>query len=325
VFDSATFRGTKIFSYRQDTGSTDPELDFALTYRNIENSGDILFDFNLLTDSFTVQTDSGVETVTTDTANLRRYRTRTDFAWVNGWSSVPALSKQYVVTQYIADDLTVNSFEVDVYDRAGDLNDLKVIVQVNNSLKVRLQDYEIDRINSRAFVRFYQDLNEGDVVVIKTRSTTVKNVNGYYEFPHNLERNPLNQDVTEFTLGEVIDHVSSMVEELNQFSGVFPGTSNIRDLGDIDRYGKKFVKHTGPINLPLYHLTTKDYNIVKALRYSRDEYAKFKRVFLETAETLGFDGETRIHVDRVLAEMNKDKIKSQPFYFSDMIGYGPFK
>jgi len=324
VFDSATFRGTKIFSYRQDTGSTDPELDFALTYRNIENSGDILFDFNLLTDSFTVQTDSGVETVTTDTANLRRYRTRTDFAWVNGWSSVPALSKQYVVTQYIADDLTVNSFEVDVYDRAGDLNDLKVIVQVNNSLKVRLQDYEIDRINSRAFVRFYQDLNEGDVVVIKTRSTTVKNVNGYYEFPHNLERNPLNQDVTEFTLGEVIDHVSSMVEELNQFSGVFPGTSNIRDLGDIDRYGKKFVKHTGPINLPLYHLTTKDYNIVKALRYSRDEYAKFKRVFLETAETLGFDGETRIHVDRVLAEMNKDKIKSQPFYFSDMIGYGPF-
>lgn len=324
VFDSATFRGTKLFSYRQGTGTVDPELGFALTYRNIENSGDILFDFNLLTDSFTVQTDTGIVTVTTDTANLRKYKTRTDFAWANGWSSVASTSKQYVVRQYIADDLTVNNFEIDVYNKAGDLNDLRVNVHVNNSLKVKSQDYEIDRINTRAFVRFYNDLNDGDVVVIKTRSATEKNSNGYYEFPHNLERNPQNQDVTEFTLGEVIDHVDSMVEELNSFSGVFPGTSNLRDLGNIDAYGKKFVKHTGPINLPLYHLTSKDYNIVKALRYSRDEYAKFKRVFLETAETLGFDGETRIHVDRILEQINKDKIKSQPFYFSDMIGYGPF-
>jgi hypothetical protein len=323
VFDSATFRGTKLFSYRQGTGTVDPELGFPLTYRNIENSGDILFDFNLLTDSFTVQTDSGIVTVTTDTANLRKYNNRIDFAWVNGWSSVASTSKQYVVRQYVADELVLNNFEIDVYDKAGNLNDLKVIVQVNNSLKVKLQDYEVDRTDARAFVRFYNNLNEGDVVVIKTRSATEKNANGYYEFPHNLERNPQNQDVTEFTLGEVIDHVDSMIEEINSFSGVFPGTSNLRDLGNVDAYGKKFVKHTGPINLPLYHLTTKDYNIFKALRYSRDEYAKFKRVFLETAETLGFDGETRIHVDKILADINKDKIKSQPFYFSDMIGYGP--
>ena len=323
IFNSSTFTGTKIFSYKEGNGTADAELGFPLSYRNIENSGDILFDFNLLSDSFIVQNDEDIVSITTDTANLRKYSTRDNFNYVNAWSSTPVKSKQYVIRQYNADEFQTNNFEIDVYDRAGDLNDLKTIVYVNNRLKVRLQDYEIDRTNTKAFVRFYNELNENDIVIIKTNSATVKNSNGYYEFPHNLERNPKNEDIGEFTLGEVIDHVDSFVEELRDFQGSFPGVSNIRDLGDVGINGKKFVKHAGPINLPLYHTTTKDYNLVKALRYSRDEYAKFKRIFLETAATLGFDGETRIHVDRILQELNKDKIKTQPFYFSDMLAYGP--
>jgi hypothetical protein len=50
-------------------------------------------------------------------------------------------------------------------------------------------------------VVFDKDLISGDVIKIKTNSKTVKNSNGYYEFPYNLERNPLNEDVSEFTLG----------------------------------------------------------------------------------------------------------------------------
>jgi len=322
IFDSSTFTGTKIFSYKEGSGTTDSELGFPLSYRNIENSGDILFDFNLLSDSFIIQNDEDIVNITTDTANLRKYTTRDNFNYVNAWSSTPIKSKQYVIRQYSADEFQTNNFEIDVYDKAGDLNDLKTIVYVNNQLKVRLQDYEIDRTNTRAFVRFYNDLNQNDIVIIKTNSATVKNQNGYYEFPHNLERNPKNEDIDEFTLGEVIDHVDSIIEEVRNFQGSFPGNSNIRDLGNVGIYGKKFVKHAGPVNLPLYHTTSKDYNIVKALRYSRDEYAKFKRVFLETASTLGFDGTTRIHVDRIIEEINKDKLKTQPFYFSDMLAYG---
>ena len=323
IFNSSTFTGTKIFSYREGNGIADPELGFPLSYRNIENTGDILFDFNLLTDEFLVQTGDNIVNICTDTANLRKYSSRENFKWTNAWSSTPIESKQYVIRQYSATELQTNNFEIDVYDNAGDLNDLKTIVKVNDSFKSRLVDYEIDRFNKKAFVRFYNNLQENDNIIIKTQSKTVKNNNGYYEFPHNLERNPCNEEITEFTLGEVIDHVDTIVEEVNGFSGVFPGQSNIRDLGHIEQYGKKFIKHTGPINFPLYHVTSKDYNIVKALRYSRDEYSKFKRIFLETARTLGFDSETRIHVDAILKEMNKDKLASQPFYFSDMLAYGP--
>ena len=321
AFDSSTFTGTKIFSYREGEGVADTELGFALEYKNIENSGDIVFDFNLLNDSFTIQTDSGIETVETKYGNLRKYTSRDEFDWVNGWSKLPQQTVQKVLRQYNAIATKLNNFEIDVYDRSGDLNDLKVYVYVNNQFKKRLTDYEIDRINGKAFVRFYRDLSIDDVVLIKTTSATPKNSNGWYDFPINLERNPLNQNIESFTLGEVIDHVNSMVEDLIEFEGIFPGRSNIRDLGEIDHYGKRFVKHVSPIPLSLYHITNKEHNIVKAIEYSKTEYAKFKRVLVDIITTLGYDGPVKGHLDVAIREFVRDKVQTQPFYFSDMIGF----
>ena len=322
-YGSTTFAGTKLFSYAIGDGTNDDELGFPLSYKTIENSGDIVFDFNLLNDTFQYQDDTDLYTHEIKSGYLKKYSTINNVTYVNGFSSTPTISKQWVIKQYSATNILLNNFEIDVYNNAGSLNDLTVVVYLNNTIQIRLQDYEIDRINNRAFVRFYNDLTINDVVKIKTTSKTIKNSNGYYEFPYNLERNPLNDDVSQFTLGEVIDHVDSMIEDLSAFTGAYPGYSNLRDLGELDHYGKRFVKHSGPINLPLYHVTNKDYNIVKALKYSKTEYSRFKRIFLETAETLGFDGETKQHVDKILKEITKDKLKSQPFYFSDMVPFGP--
>ena len=322
IFESTTFKGTKIFSYKEGEGIDDSELGFPLEYRNIENSGDIVFEFNLLTDTFTYQTDDDVIDVETRYGNLRKYSDRTNFKWVNGWSSTPTKSKQKVLKQINATTNNSNNFEVDVFDRAGDLNDLLVNVYVNDKLQYRLTDYEIDRVDGRALVRFYNSVNPGDVVLIKAYSETPKNENGWYEFPSNLERNPLNQNMETFTLGEVIDHVDSMIEDLSNFKGTFPGRNNLRDLGELDHYGKRFLKHTGPINLPLYHFTNKNNNIVKALEYANSEYSKFKRNFIEEATNYGYDGPIKNHLDLILDSLNKDKNKTRPFYFSDMLSYG---
>ena len=322
-YASSTFKGSKLFSYKIGNGATDTELDFALSYRSLENSGDITFSFDLLNDTFEYQDETDLYVQDISTGYLKKFTSLTNFNYVNGFSSTPTKSVQKAIRQYVATDVQLNNFEIDVYNQAGNLNDLTVSIFVNNTFKLSQQEYEIDRINSKAFVRFYNDLSINDVVEIKTTSATAINSNGHYEFPFNLERNPLNQDVSEFTLGEVIDHVDSMVEDITGFTGVYPGISNLRDLGDLDKYGKRFVKHSGPINLPLYHITNKSYNIVKALRSAKSEYSRFKRVFLETAASLGYDGPVKQHVDKILQELNKDKIKSQPFYFSDMLAYGP--
>ena len=42
-YNSTTFAGNKIFSYKQGTGVNDAELGFPISYRNITNTGDITF------------------------------------------------------------------------------------------------------------------------------------------------------------------------------------------------------------------------------------------------------------------------------------------
>ena len=322
VFNSTTFKGTKIFSYKKGNGNDDTELGFPLSYRNIENSGDILFEFNLLTDFFNVQDADDLITIKTDTANLRKYKDRENFDYLNGWNNTPSRFHQYVIKDIEVDLLTTNKISIDTYNAPARLTDLKIIVYKNNNLLFNSKDYTIEKKESNVYLTFEKDLEPGDLIKIKTHSKESKNENGYYELPISLERNPLNDDITEFTLGEVFDHVDSMIEELKDFRGTYPGNNNLRDLKNISKFGKRFVKHESGLANTIYHFTSKEYNIIRAVEFSKEKYLEFKRNFFDTSQKLGFDGTDIAHVDKILYELNKDKNKTQPFYFSDMLAAG---
>ena len=161
TLEASTFVGNKIFSYKVGTGTNDTELGFPLSYRTIENSGDIVFDFNLLADTYQYDEITDVFTVSTDTALLRKYSDRTTFANVSGWTTAPKKSSQPVVKQTTVGART-NNFIVDVYTNSGDLNDLDVKVYVNSTRKRDAVDYTINRVNNYAYVTFINDLSVDD-------------------------------------------------------------------------------------------------------------------------------------------------------------------
>ena len=317
TYNTSTFKGNKIFSYKVGTGTNDTELGFPVTYRALTNVGDITFNFDMLTEKFTHQSLTDTFTTNTELGFLRKYTSLNAFTYKNGWEKAKDLSTQKVIRQYNITSGTTQ-VEVDMYDKAGDLNDLNVTVLLNNN---HFYDYTLSRQDGRAFIVFDSSLSAGDNIILKTKSATKKNNNGYYEFPINLEHNPNNVNLTTFTLGEVNDHVFSMIEDLDNFSGVFPGNSNLANLGNINTVGKKFVQHSGPINNPLYHITTKEANVIKAIDFAKNEFRTFKRSFLQVAENLGFDGQIKEHVDRILKEVLKDKTTTDPYYFSDMVPF----
>jgi hypothetical protein len=320
-YSSNTFKGTKLFSYKVGTGTNDSELGFPLSYRNIENSGDIVFDFNLLNDEFTYQSGQVNYTQKTDVATLRKYTDLNVYTNVSGWKKAPTESKQKVIRAYVVSGKK-NNFAVDVYNNSGDLNQLEVKVFVNNA---RRTDWGINRENGTAYITFDKDLTNGDNVILHCTSEADKNDNGHYAFPINLGNNPLNENIKDFTYGEVADHVTTIIENVTGFSGTYPGSSNLRNLGQLSEYGTKFVQHSGPATLASYHITNKNYNIVKALRFARKEYAKFKRSFLAIANELGIDGSSRYVVDEAIKKWQSEKSKQTAFYWSDMIGNGANK
>lgn len=322
TYSGSTFKGTKLFSYTENTsGVVDTKLGFKLSYQNINNIGDILFTFNLLTDTFEYKNSDSLVSKVVNTGYLLKLSFANETTYVNGWQTSQVERYQPAVRVY-KDSNKVNDFALDIYDNKADLADLEVRVYVNG-IRIDSDNWTIvDTVNYKQ-IKLATDISTSDVLTIKAFARQPINENGYYELPINLQNNPLNSDMANFTLGEVTDHVNSIVDNIQErFVGVTSGSNNLRDLGNVTPYGTKFVQHSGPTSLALYHITSEQNNIVKAIEKSRDDYGKFKRNFLLTAFQLGEDTNTVNQVDTILQKLAANKTKQSPYYFSDMVPFG---
>ena len=317
----SSFKGTKLFSYKVGTtGIVDPILGFKLSYKNVGNIGDIVFNFDLVLDTFEFKNNTTVTTQSINTGYLVSQDYTGNIKYLNGWEICKSTTSQAAVRIY-KDNNTFNNFDVDIFNDITNLDDLIIRVYINGTL-LSTDSWTLSDGPVYKFIVLKNSITSQDILTIKAYALQSINSNGFYEIPLNLQNNPMNNVIGDFTLGEVIDHTASIISNLTNFKGSFPGTSNLRDLGNVTAYGTKFVQHSGPASLSLYHITSESNNIVRAIEQSRDDYANFKKIFTSTAENLGIDSDSVSMVDLVLQRINKDKPHTGPYYFSDMIGYG---
>jgi hypothetical protein len=327
TYPGSTFIGTKIFSYKQGTGTVDPYLGFALSYMNISNIGDIVFNSNIVIDTFQYKIESTIYNIKINSGYLINYSPLTkETSYVNGWQTSNAVYTQAAIKVYKNSNL-VNNFDIDIFDDITQLDDLIVRVYVNG---IRLDKSQWTLVSGAVYKNLVlnNDLNSTDVLSIRAFSAQAINSNGYYEIPINLQNNSLNDSMGDFTLGEVIDHTNSIVDNLDgslgiTFAGSFPGDGNLRDLGNVSSYGTKFVQHSGPASLSVYHITNQSSNIIRSIEASKDEYGKFKRNFISAVKKLNTDiTDIPGSVDAILQLLNQNKSKNGPYYFTDMVPYG---
>ena len=319
AYPGTTFTGSKIFSYRIGN-NYDSVLGFKVAYTNVGNLGDIVFDFNLSIDTFTYQTPASQTAIASlDSGFVLLNNIQPSYE--NGWVTCSFLSNQPVIREYTADTI-VNYFPIDVYENSGDLTDLVVTSVLVNNVKQSLLTYTVYTQNSQAYIKFFNNLQQYDFVVIETASASPKTDVGYYKFPSNLEVNPLNSSMQSFTLGGISNHVATIAANIPGFIGSNPGINNLRDLSNIASYGTRIVQHSGSLVLPMYHLVNADANVISAIRYARTEYNKFKKNLITTATNYGIDTITSSHLDIIIAQMIQGNTVNSAFYFSDMLATG---
>ena len=182
VYNSSSFKGNKIFSYKEGTiGTADTEVGLILSYRTITNVGDITFKFDLLTELFEYLIGSQLYYKNTDVGFLQKYSAIATYTNENAWTKAPTDSKQPVSRQYVFDNST-STFDVDVYENSASLADLNLTVLLNNQLKLKDVDYTIGTsVNNLTTVTFLKSsftsatgLTIGDTVVLKTNSVAEK-------------------------------------------------------------------------------------------------------------------------------------------------------
>jgi hypothetical protein len=319
-YPGSTFSGTKIFSYKIGIGVKDAVLGFPLSYQNVNNIGDIVFNFNLESDTFEYKQSKGFVTVNVSTGYLATKTYGNSIIYVNGWQICTNTNVQAAVRNYKNSKRTT-TFPIDIFDNVDNLDDLVVFVYVNDIL-IPLTDYTITTSSVYKSVVLKTAIASTDILTIRAFASQPINANGFYEIPVNLQNNPLNGMMLDFTLGEVSDHIRSIIPYLSSFSGVFPGSNNLRDLGNITQYGVKFVQHSGPASLSTYHITNEANNVIRAIEQAQEDYNNFKREFVTVASNLGIDTDVSTMIELVMTKITNDKPDTAPYYFSDMVPFG---
>ena len=313
TYPVSTFAGTKIISYTVGSSVADSELGFSLSYLNIDNVGDLLFTFDLDKDSF-----SYTENQTTFTKNINTgfYRFNPLDEFGNGWTKTdqtylqPIIDSQIVTT--VTNELTFNSVNWDNFVESADT---RILVYRNGTI------FTTPYVRDNSKFIFNANFAVNDTVSVKIFAD-IEPDQGYYQIPHGLEKNPLNESLKSFTLGQATDHLFTALDVTSEFNGTYPGTSNLRNIDGYQSRCMRFLKHSGVAPMAVALLCDKNTNIIKSIRYSLKSYSDFKNEFTKRITENYIDGTVSNYVDQIISDMSSAKDSTNPFADSDMVGSG---
>ena len=317
----SNFTGNKLFGYKIGSGAKDKELGLRLSYKNIENVGDIVFLDHIANDYFSYE-DSNENSVTdtTNKLNVRRNSVTGDSTYNNQWIKLKEKSKQYQLQTFFATQFQKNRFRLNVVPESLSPSD---IVVYKNNVPLLTQDFDITVEGSFGFLDLNQDLSVGDKLDVKVFSNKYTDSSNW-EIPNNLENNAKNQDVVELTLGQLRNHILESFVKTDGITGNFQGSNNTKDLPNVKLNGGKILQNAGAPHLATLFLNDSKANFVESLLYAQREYSIFKNKFIKLAEDLlltDFNDPVK-SVDEILVNLFQNKNEMFPFYYSDMVPGG---
>jgi len=311
TYPVSTFTGSKIFSYKQGNGPIDSELGISISYQNIDNVGDIEFNWDWETESFTYTIN---QQAIVDYTNKHYYQVNGEYE--NGWIRTQSKYLQPIVDSVKVVNAT-NTIITDVINFENYNDTIEIIFYLNGN---KLEESFVRVGNEFTFDTQFQP---NDIITIKLIGEIVPET-GYYEIPVGLEKNPLNENLEYFTLGQATDHVKTALEFDTRFTGVLPGVSNLRDISDFTSNAKRFLKHSGVAASALLMLADKEINIIKSLQYAKKQYSLFKENFIKKSYEVDDTESIPDLVDAIFEELTKTKSSVSAFADSDTLGTGAF-
>jgi len=324
TYPNSTFTGAKVFAFAtSDTATTDTVLGIKVKYNTINNVGDIVFDSDHTSGTFTYK--SGTTTVTKNLAEGHLHYTtgRSTHNSRSAWIKRTNESRQRVIRTFIVDATEKQLFPIDFYKNSAELTDLEVSVSVNGSRKTLGTDYTLETGTKNKYVKFNKALEVDDQIRIAAYSSADKIADkGIYEIPENLAINSLNQQLGTFTFGQVLNHVRDIFDKNQDVTGAIPGTSNLRDKPDARLKGGSIHQHEGPLLPAMFNIIDQEANFVTATDYVNQEYEKWYNAFLTHATGTAYEGVAADRVDEIIAAITPGRDNTFPFYYEDMLGWG---
>jgi hypothetical protein len=223
-------------------------------------------------------------------------------------------------------DGTNSSFALDVTPNSqnihGTTNTIPYVKVYKNKKYLLQSEWTISTDNK---ITLATEPTEADIIDVEVYSSQVSQ-SGYYQVPLNLDLNAQNIDVSNFTLGQIRNHLVELSRNSTNLDGDVLGPCNLRDI-ELKAQGGTILQHSAPLPYAELFLLDPQANFIDAVKLAQREYTKFKNKFLELSSSLpGIDPDDPVaSVDLILAQINLNKMPTLPWFYSDMVPYGTLK
>lgn len=360
TYPGSTFHGSTVFSYKVNEtpgASVDPVLKFPIVYTSLGQATDIVFSNDLITDRYTYTTSS------LPIDGYYYYKISTIPVLYNNWNlydicdctditppppcNCLETSKQRVIDKFTVGFGSEFKFKLSVtpfgYPSVPD-----IIVSVNGaevkSSSVQTNGYTFETVNNSIYVVLTNYLanilltspSVPPVVEIQTYTHDLLDPStlGYFAIPQQLEANPNQQEIGDISGSGLIPQFSSIISNQIGINGTaFGGSNNYRDSRKNRSLGQFILQNLAPVLKTMLVSSSDDLDFIQGVRFSSDEYTKFKSKYLSSTLQLinqEFDP-VAVHnnsviinqwVGQILNNINISKEFSNAFAYSYMIANG---
>lgn len=313
------FSGTKIFGYSVGNGAVDTVLGFALKYKDVSNQAYYLFENYFMKDELLVINGSVSSTIETSVGFIKDNTNRNSPVYKTVWTD--SVSYNIPVIQYNVIEEEITEIEITSIKNPG-YQDMVIDVFVNNVKQTIDVDYSLYASGRQYFVAFNSPLQPKDRLYLKIITSAEISATGFYETSIGYSNNPLNFNINGFTLTELSDHVKTMIDRHPDFTGVFPGNGNIRDIANLTSYGTRLISNKTPAAFATYFIANDEFSLINATKTIAQHYSQFKLALIDQINKLQGTYSPAQALDIVLHNINANKDNSFPYAISDMVAYG---
>jgi len=310
IYPETSFTGSKLFSYKIGSGTNDTVLGFPLTYGNIGNLNDIIFDNNYVSDSFSYTT-TGTNPLHINNGKPHQIKTAT------------LLENSYEPWQYIMSDgsLYQNTVAVgaNIIKMIGTLkNDLAPIIYVDGK-QLATDKFSVVQTGPNILVTIdFNLISSTSIIFIKISSST-SIANAWYDVPSSFSNNPSGQSIDTFTISDMRDHATTILSNSNNTNGL--ATLNLVAYKGIS--GTILYQESNSL-ISTILLTNPKFDIDQSIRTAGEDYVLFKQKLINSFSQIknAQNISSKSAVDQALQSIASSFNSSQSWASSDMCFWG---
>ena len=322
LYPSATFKGSKLFSYQEDLTGTrvaDSVLGISLVH---DNKGQILFENYLGTETYQYVVGGKFLDIIGFYFHKVGNIDPTLEALSNDWYKAPSKTRQFMIDRFTSNGRTklfnISQEASEISVTRGRVNESKSFERTT-----LVEDKDFIRIGRQIMI---VNIQLNDIIEVRTYSDNNPplDATGHYEVPLNLQANPDNDEIVSVTKGDFYDHFSDIMKNQIGFNGAEYSSNNYRDTAKAPNLGSHIIQHSAGLLKTMLLASSSQLDIMAAIRYVESEYARFKDKFQQKILSYSMTNKLTslasddVWINTALEELNKGKTKHFPFYLSGM-------